>query len=1230
MRGASVAWRNVPTAQVQRTEAQPREVSQVEKWLEPLTRGWQGGPNFHVLPSTNEFPNLVKQSMARQMGEDSLAETNAVRWGDDIFISAEKMNSPKQLAKTVAHEAIGHYGIENILGDRWPAVQQQVLALTAKDPSVKEAAAFVARNYQDPATGKVPDDVLASEIVARLAETSTSHPLIKRLMAQVREWLRRMGFDKAFPGIKFSRNDLQALLAQSAHYVRTGRGGAPSGVQPQAGYHGSPHKFELPSNEFMGSGEGAQAYGWGHYVAESKGTAKYYRDALGAPRYNYTKEIEEGGTLDQGAYLYEYDIPDATVDQMLDWDKPLSQQSEHVKDALAKYYAKDANAPLEWARELIDENSYDTGMHFYRQEAARIAGGKLGDPMAGIPRDEAATSKWLNDIGIPGIKYLDATSRGKGEGTRNLVLFDPQSSIKEVKRDGERVYPQAQIQEDPGSQLRRSNLVHHEKGPTWDEFIANQTPELGAAYQDMLNQDWETDLAIEFDRNLTGENAQVQYNFARQLLETPWEETVARYENLKVPENVQKGQVLSVDAFRELSDDYRMNRALSAGTHEPGSAAIKRLFREKLVNATEKAKALGRVPVMVFMAGGTGAGKTSALRESGFADNPYIIYDTNFAGFPSGLGKILAAREAGLDVIVPLIYRDPAESFIAGAVPRTLKMNHTLKGGGRTVPIDSHVYTHKGGRESLQKLLDWISDPKNAQKAVGINTLIVDNSRGRGNAAIVDSLAALPDPDYEALAEYAHQWLDENYANQTEFFDWKTGESIGTIRAADYEGFAGYPPQITPGADQATGAGPRAQPQQSEKPSVLEESWETEAKPGQPFRVYRFGRGADVLARRNAGNANSVGNRLTVLDDYESPQSLNAGADTISAFEVVADSFGGYKAFNQGRSDKEPGKGVGRQRGRWKDEVSYSFGDSGYTARKVGEVSLGDVRQVLKQQSGYDNFDMAGGANTARAVRQAFEPKIQAQLQEELFPPSPQVPRGTSRPSHIEVGGGKYSTRQFAGLNDAEFAIITEMMARSDASIAEQRGPKQTWTDLEQQAIADIVKDPQKVLDSLMLRQVGDTANSVQLEQYAITHLTALRQYQEAAARARETQSDEDLATMASYLEKMSLIMSPYAGYMTEAGRSLASIRKAKAANMEARRIIDMLPEQLMGKLSGSVLGNREALLKLAEDTVNAESDAEVLSSSSWRTYRTRLARCCLAARAYGLQWLAGRAVCTA
>lgn len=47
----------------------------------------------------------------------------------------------------------------------------------------------------------------------------------------------------------------------------------------------------------------------------------------------------------------------------------------------------------------------------------------------------AQTSARFADAGIPGIRYLDAGSRGTGQGTSNYVVFDD-ALIELLKRNG--------------------------------------------------------------------------------------------------------------------------------------------------------------------------------------------------------------------------------------------------------------------------------------------------------------------------------------------------------------------------------------------------------------------------------------------------------------------------------------------------------------------------------------------------------------------------------------------------------------------------------------------------------------------------------------------------------------------------------------------------------------------------------------------------------------------------
>lgn len=63
----------------------------------------------------------------------------------------------------------------------------------------------------------------------------------------------------------------------------------------QLGYHGSPYQFDRFTLSHIGSGEGAQAHGWGLYFALSRRTAEGYRKRLaGASTYTYNgKSLDE-------------------------------------------------------------------------------------------------------------------------------------------------------------------------------------------------------------------------------------------------------------------------------------------------------------------------------------------------------------------------------------------------------------------------------------------------------------------------------------------------------------------------------------------------------------------------------------------------------------------------------------------------------------------------------------------------------------------------------------------------------------------------------------------------------------------------------------------------------------------------------------------------------------------------------------------------------------------------
>jgi hypothetical protein len=243
-------------------------------------------------------------------------------------------------------------------------------------------------------------------------------------------------------------------------------------AKPMIVWHGSPHKFEKFDALKIGTGEGAQAYGHGLYVAESPGVAKSYADALatipdpkivldpslssaaskyaenalrsfgfdsskaaqalsknkpllssaeskaasseaisalkhGRARAVWERDYPEGN-------LYKINLPDEAIARMLDWDKPLSQQTR-IKAALDAIKKEIALPRMQEAE----------GAGFAYQTLANAVGG---------PNNASAL---LRQQGIPGIRYLDQASRGVGQGTSNFVIFPREEELLRIlERNG--------------------------------------------------------------------------------------------------------------------------------------------------------------------------------------------------------------------------------------------------------------------------------------------------------------------------------------------------------------------------------------------------------------------------------------------------------------------------------------------------------------------------------------------------------------------------------------------------------------------------------------------------------------------------------------------------------------------------------------------------------------------------------------------------------------------------
>lgn len=240
-------------------------------------------------------------------------------------------------------------------------------------------------------------------------------------------------------------------------------------------------------SEKLGSGEGAQQYGIGTYVAENPEVARIYRNELtaddappsiaGVPLEEFYTQLQRRadaadpnraealydrlsaledlglhgdirGVLDrakEGAYLPgttewfrqeimpKYSAPGALyqVDlgadprEFLDYDAPLFKQSGAIREAAANL---DLSHLKEGNRGRVMVERF---LANNEQDGYPLTGALF---MSALPRTPEGhhsleASEFLKKYGIPGIRYWDEGSRETRKGTSNYVVFDPERDL---------------------------------------------------------------------------------------------------------------------------------------------------------------------------------------------------------------------------------------------------------------------------------------------------------------------------------------------------------------------------------------------------------------------------------------------------------------------------------------------------------------------------------------------------------------------------------------------------------------------------------------------------------------------------------------------------------------------------------------------------------------------------------------------------------------------------------
>lgn len=203
-----------PTSQKDRT-VKPAlggfSASEAQEIIEPIISKWKSGPSVQVIQAETELPDHLQDMSA----VEGTGIAGVISGEGAIYIVADNIHDNSHLLRTLAHEAVGHWAFESMLGDKLDGILKSVqMFKKSGNKAVNDIAKQIAENY-----GDIDAKTEAKEIIAHLAEQGSNISLLQRVIAAVREFLRSMGFTQ------LTEKDLRALIAKAGRIIESGGNG---------------------------------------------------------------------------------------------------------------------------------------------------------------------------------------------------------------------------------------------------------------------------------------------------------------------------------------------------------------------------------------------------------------------------------------------------------------------------------------------------------------------------------------------------------------------------------------------------------------------------------------------------------------------------------------------------------------------------------------------------------------------------------------------------------------------------------------------------------------------------------------------------------------------------------------------------------------------------------------------------------------------------------------------
>lgn len=181
-----------------------------DRLVRRFTKSLPGAPEIVLVDSAEELHRL-----AGVQADGAGARAEGLYNGKPaVFLNTAAIDNPKRFRQVLAHEVVGHFGVEQVVGDAWPHIAQTVVRHVEKGTGARWMREAIAKARASQ-PGVTDPQALAREVVAVLAEQGSKNSLLSTVIARTRATLR-----KAIPSVAWTDRDVRDVLTQAEGFLR--------------------------------------------------------------------------------------------------------------------------------------------------------------------------------------------------------------------------------------------------------------------------------------------------------------------------------------------------------------------------------------------------------------------------------------------------------------------------------------------------------------------------------------------------------------------------------------------------------------------------------------------------------------------------------------------------------------------------------------------------------------------------------------------------------------------------------------------------------------------------------------------------------------------------------------------------------------------------------------------------------------------------------------------------